>query len=259
MAGLMRKLMALNHTAHAADLDDPNTTLIHREIILKKPFLKKIYIRWYNYLLENLQDTPEGKVVEIGSGGGFLKDIYPEVITSDIMPLPTCDMTFAGENMPFEDNSLRAIVMVNVFHHIPNARAFLREAQRVLKPGGKIVMVEPYYSPWSHAIYRRFHHEPFDISAGWEFPSKGPLSDSNQGLPYIVFTRDRETFNREFPTFKITAIQPHSPLSYLLSGGVSMKSLLPGWSFGAMMALEKICSSRHFNMFATIVVQKQQL
>ncbi len=256
MISLIKKVLALNHTSDKFDLDDPNTTLVHREVILSKPFLKKIYLRWYADLMSRVKNLPINKIIEIGSGGGFIKDIYPEVITSDIMPLKVCDMTFAAENMPFEDNSIGAIVMVNVFHHIPDCKLFLNEAMRVLPGGGKIVMVEPYNCLWSRFINGNFHHEPFDVTANWEFESHGPLSSSNQALPFIVFERDYAKFHSLYPDLQITNIRYHSPLSYLLSGGVSMKSLVPNFMFGFLMYIEKQVSSRRFNMFATIEIKK---
>lgn len=44
--------------------------------------------------------------------------------------------------------------------------------------------------------------------------------------------RDRPQFELEFPVWKIRRIYPCMPFVYLLSGGVSMRSLSPGWSFG---------------------------
>jgi len=256
MITLIKKLLALNHTSEKFDLDDPNTTLVHRDIILSKPFLKKIYITWYKDLMDRTQNLPIDKIVEIGSGGGFIKDVYPEVITSDIMTLKVCDMTFAAEKMPFDDNSLGAIVMINVFHHIPDCKLFLTEALRVLPKGGKVIMVEPYNSLWSRFINGKFHHEPFDVRATWEFESQGPLSSSNQALPYIVFERDYEKYNSLYPNLKIKSVSFHSPISYILSGGVSMKSLVPSFMFELLMFFEKIVSCRKFNMFATIELEK---
>ena len=37
------------------------------------------------------------------------------------------------------------------------------------------------------------------------FPRQGPLSSANQALPWIVFERDRATFEREFPEWRILA------------------------------------------------------
>ncbi len=147
------------------DLDDPRRTMQHADIIKSKPFLKKLYVDWYSNFADAVKDLPPGKMIEIGSGGGFLKEIMPEVITSDILPLSNCDMTFSAENLPFTDNELSAIFMVNVLHHIPEPKKFFAEAQRKLKTGGMIIMVETAHSVFSKMIYRNFHHEPFEPGA----------------------------------------------------------------------------------------------
>lgn len=63
-------------------LDLPETSLKHADIIKKKKFLKKIYIDWYNSFINFVEKKFN---LEIGSGGGFLKEMYPSVITSDIL------------------------------------------------------------------------------------------------------------------------------------------------------------------------------
>ena len=128
----------------AYELDDPRASLEHRDIILSKPFLKKLYIDWYKSIMSAVPEpSPVSKVLEIGSGGGFLKDLYPSVITSDILPLEHVDLVVNAEKLPFADGELAAIVMLNVFHHIPNPSLFLNEASRCLRSRGKIVMIEP--------------------------------------------------------------------------------------------------------------------
>ena len=238
------------------DLDDPRRTLEHRDIILNKPFLKSIYKEWYAMLLKETKDCPEGILLEIGSGGGFLKEVEPSVVTSDILDLPVVDKVFNAEQMPFEDKTLSAIVMVNVFHHIPDVRKFLKESSRVLKKGGKIVMVEPANSPWSRVIYKNLHHEMFDEKRDWSFPTSGPLSGSNQALPYIVFKRDQETFNQEFPEFKVEKIQLHTGLRYLFSGGVSKMQMIPSF-LGPVVKLVENSAPNMIGMFQTISVIKE--
>src|SRR5688572_29026954 len=108
------------------DLDDPRTTLAHRDIILQKKFLKRLYEDWYKNMFAQMGEKANGKVLEIGSGGGFLKELYPNVITSDILALPNVDQVFSAEQLPFKDNELSGICMLNVFHHIPNPHNFLK-------------------------------------------------------------------------------------------------------------------------------------
>lgn len=253
------KLLSFLKESKAVDLDAPGTTLQHREIILRKKFLKNLYIDWYEMLLREVPEE-KGKIVEIGSGGGFLKNIDPCVITSDILPFPHCDLTFSGENMPFEDSELSAILMIDVLHHISESRKFFLEAQRVLKPGGKIVMIEPANTPFSRFIFQKFHHENFDPeSSTWEFPTSGPLSGANGALPWIIFNRDYAQFKEEFPELQLLSIKLHTPFAYLLSGGLTFKSLLPGWMYQPFRWFENSLSpfNKSIAMFQRIVVVKK--
>lgn len=239
-------------------LDDPQTTLLHREIILAKPFLKRVYIDWYMIFKNRLAKLPDGKLLEIGSGGGFIKEIIPAVITSDILPLDYCDMNFSAEALPFNNNELSAIFMINVFHHIPKPYLFLREAERTLKKGGEIMMIEPANSIIGRFIYKNYHHEPFDEKGEWEIQSSGPLSGSNQALPHIYFERDIEKFNLAFPKLKLKIINYHTPFRYILSGGVSRKALVPNFSYNFFKGIEWLLSSfaRQIGLFQTIVIEK---
>lgn len=239
-------------------LDDPRTTLAHRDIILAKPFLKKLYMDWYQEFIDRTSDIKSGKHLEIGSGGGFYKDVKKDAVTSDILPLPNVYMVFSAEEMPFKDNELASIVMLNVFHHIPKPWMFLKEAERTLVKGGKIVMIEPANSALGRFIYKRFHHEPFDESGGREIQAGNPLSNSNQALPYIYFERDLELFKKEFPSLKINSVNYHSPFIYVISGGVSRSAMLPYFMYPVVKAFEWLLSpfSRQVGLFCTIEVEK---
>ena len=240
------------------DLDDPNASLAHRDIILKKPFLKKLYNDWYLIFIIKSKEIKNGKYLEIGSGGGFLKDVFPEVITSDILTLPNVDLIFSAEEIPFKENELASIVMLNVFHHIPKPHLFLKEAQRTLIKGGKIIMTEPANSALARFIYKRFHHEPFDEKGQREIKAGNPLSNSNQALPYIYFERDLDLFKKDFPSLKINSINYHSPFSYIISGGVSRSAMLPFFMYNFVKGIEWLFSPfyKQIGLFCTIEIEK---
>ncbi|RLD77320.1 MAG: hypothetical protein DRJ07_14880 [Bacteroidetes bacterium] len=147
--------------------------------------------------------------------------------------------------------------MIDTFHHIPDSEKFLSEAQRVLKKSGKIIMIEPANSWWGRFIYKNFHHEPFNPEGNWIIPNIGPLSGANGALPWIVFERDQQLFNQKFPELEIELIKYHTPLRYLLSGGVSIKQLVPGFSYNAFSLIDKFLSniSRQLSMFVTITIK----
>ena len=89
-------------------------------------------------------------------------------------------------------------------------------------------MVEPWVTPWSRFVFGKLHHEPFLPAASWRFAASGPLSGANGALPWIVLCRDRERFVSLCPDWEIEPPKLMLPLRYLLSGGVSLRSLVPG-------------------------------
>jgi len=239
-------------------LDSPETTRLRRTVIATKPFLRQLYEEWYTDIARHVPKG-EGRVLELGSGAGFLRQHIPDVISSEVFHCSDVDVILDARRLPFSLGSLRAIVMTDVLHHIPDVRRFLVEAAACVRDGGAIVMVEPWVSAWSRFVYRNFHHEPFLPDASdWTFAESGPLSGANGALPWIVFERDRGTFSGEFSQWRIDSIRPTMPFRYLLSGGVSLRSLMPGWTFGAWRGIERVLDPwmGSLAMFATIVLRR---
>jgi len=255
---VLKQLLA-HPLTRGLDLDDPRTTALRRTIIRGKPFLRKLYTEWYAEIRDAI---PEGDapVLELGSGAGFLKDFLPGLITSDVFRVPGLSLVLDGTALPFRTASLRAIALTEVLHHIPDAGAFLGEAARCVRPGGVVVMIEPWVTRWSRFVWGSLHHEPFlPDTPSWTFPTSGPLSGANGALPWILFARDRETFEERFREFEIRSIRVNLPLRYLLSGGVSMRSLMPGWSFAAWRRFESWLTPwmNAVGTFATIVLVRR--
>lgn len=238
--------------------DGENAAEAHARLIQSKHFLKRVYLDFYRELARRV--GPGGPIVELGSGGGCIKEVIPAAVTSDVVAAPGVDRVFSATDTPFEDESIGAFVMLDVLHHIPQPRAFFREAVRCLRPGGKVVMIEPAHTVWSRFIYTHFHHEAFVPQAGWELDKEGPLSESNQARAWIIFHRDREIFAREFPALEVVELRLHSPLRYILSGGLSWPSLAPGWLYPAVQGLEGLLrpANRWIAMFETIELRKTQ-
>jgi SAM-dependent methyltransferase len=256
-SAFLRRLLAHPLTA-SLDLDDPATTELRRRIIASKPILKSIYDEWYTMIAKEVPPGA-GFALELGSGGGYAAEFIPGLITSEVFLSAGIQVVSNAQALPFANGSLRAIVMTNVLHHVPKVRLFFLEATRCLRPGGKILMIEPWVTPWSRLIYRKLHHEPFDTDAqDWEFAESGPLSGANGALPWILFSRDQKRFLEEFPRFQIECVRPFLPFRYLVSGGVGMRSLVPGFTYTVWTGLERLMEPQmaRLAMFAFLSVRK---
>lgn len=243
----------------SVDPDSAEYHLIRAKIIQQKPLLMRIYLQWYRILGKSIPKDMGGIVVEIGSSSAFSKQVMRGVITSDIVDTSRVDIVLDGQYLPFKNDSLRGIVMVDVFHHIPNVELFLRAAAKCVKTGGVIAMIEPWATLWSALIYKYLHHEPFNkYTPSWRIQQGRPLTFSNQALPWIVFKRDRKIFEKKFQEWKIASITLHSPLRYLLSGGVSLRSLWPDKLYSVLRFTEYLLMplNKYIAMFATIVLRK---
>lgn len=243
----------------AATLDDPVTTQERVFLVQKKRFLRRLYHEWYGLLAVCSQDTPPGPCLELGSGPGFIKDVIPSVLRSEVARMGNIDVVLRAEHMPFPSGELAAIYMTDVLHHIPDPKAFFREAARCLKPGGGVFMIEPAATPWARFVWRYLHHEPFVPQAGWELDGDGPLSTANSALPWIVFYRDRRRFEDSFPELEIRELRPFMPSAYLISGGLSFPSLLPGPCYPLLRVAEKALGplNRQLGMFILIALRRR--
>ncbi|MEL6777022.1 MAG: class I SAM-dependent methyltransferase [Cyanobacteria bacterium J06597_16] len=112
-----------------------------------------------NYRKALLQGV-SGEVLEIGFGTGLNLPHYPGSVTSlttidpnggmgaiaqkriDASPIPVTTRQLSGENLPMADASFDNVVCTWTLCSIPDANKALREAYRVLKPGGKFFFIE---------------------------------------------------------------------------------------------------------------------
>jgi SAM-dependent methyltransferase len=212
-----------------------------KRLILDRPLLKWCYDDWYRHLLEDARSVSgEGVLLELGSGGSYLKDLEPSVITSDVVA-GVAEQVVDGRSLPFPDRSIRALFLTHVLHHIPDVSAFLREADRALMPGGVISMIEVAHTPFARFFFRNFHPEPYrDDVREWAFAQQDSMMDSNQALSWILFVRDRRKFEELHPGLRIESISFLPWFSYLLAGGVTGRCLVPSCLNRLIFGLERL-------------------
>ena len=118
---------------------------------------KQLSIREFTKAVKIYETDPFDSLLDVGCGTGPVVELlakkYPEkhFIGLDITPamievaqskgLSNAEfMVGDAENLPFGDGRFDAVLCSNSFHHYPNPGAFLREAHRVLRPGGKLIL-----------------------------------------------------------------------------------------------------------------------
>jgi len=238
----------------------------HREIWNQKKILRQIYADWHRIIMENIIE--DGTTLEVGSGGGYLKEYYPELITSDYVYCEWLDVVLDAHQIPYRDNSLDNIIIIDVLHHLEYPYLFLQEIQRVLKNNGRLIMLEPYISPFSYYVYKYFHQEGIDFGFHAfnqekfiEKDRKKPF-DGNNAIPKIIFFKEIEKFNNEFPCLQIVKQKLLSFIFWPLSGGYEHKCFIPKWSIPFFLFLERSLSSFPklfaFRMFLVLKLKSKQ-
>ena len=88
------------------DPDSPEFTEMHRKILSERKYMqdvsRDIYDKAMHY--DNIFLKGEGLKVELGAGSSFFKNIYPEIISSDIKTTPYTEMVVDAQAMPFKDS-----------------------------------------------------------------------------------------------------------------------------------------------------------
>jgi SAM-dependent methyltransferase len=211
-----------------------------RKIWDSKPIIRKLYERWYRHIRQALKP---GRTLELGGGSGNLREFLPEVITSDIVFEPWLDAVMDAHAIPFKEESLDNIVLFDVLHHLMAPAVFFRDVERVLRPGGRAILMEPYVSWLSFLVYRFLHAEgmTWDTDPFLDQPleRKGPF-EGNQAIPTLIFQKKRRKFLEAFSDLKIVQEETMDVLLYPLSGGFHQRSFCPMTLWRFFEAVEEL-------------------
>jgi SAM-dependent methyltransferase len=199
----------------------------HRDIWNRKPVLREIYGDIYQRIAS---ERVTGLTIEVGGGSGWMAEFQPEALRFDVVYQPWLNFVADAQDLPIADASVSNLVMVDVLHHIDRPARFLREAARVLRPGGRLICVEPGLTPVSTLFYRFFHEERLDTTEDVLLTENSPYSkepyDGNQAIPTLLFERRQAAVAAMLPELELKRLQKFSLLAYPLSGGYKPWSLI---------------------------------
>lgn len=233
----------------------------YRSVWERKPVLRMLYDDLFARLAAY---CVPGHTLEVGGGIGNLRDKVEGLISSDIQFAPWLDLVADAQKLPFRDEAISNIVMLDVLHHIEFPVLLFREASRVLRPGGRMVMIDPGITLGSTLFFRALHHEPVRMNAdplleGSPDQNRDPY-DSNQAIPTLLATRYRDAFHAMFPDLTIRETKWFSFIAYPFSGGFKSWSLINEPIARAVLRLEKYLEcplGRLFGFRLLLVVEKK--
>ena len=242
------ELSTIKKRTVAIDTQAQEQLLRHRRVWDQKPILRRVYNEeFFTRMLASRK--PNGLSVEVGAGPGFFKQFESEIVSTDLIWCPWLDAIADAQQLPFRSHSVANVFGLDMLHHLATPMIFLGEVSRVLIPGGRLILVEPWITPFSYFIFRFLHQERCDLSeTPWIVnPSGEALEklafDGNQAIPYLLFgPKSRSTTLSSLPELKLLALEPFCLFAYLLSGGFKPMNLLPESLYPALSKCERATS-----------------
>jgi ubiquinone/menaquinone biosynthesis C-methylase UbiE len=141
--------------------------------LLDKPYDQPgsavVFECWCDRLISELEAQPYGVLIEIGCGKGHFLERVRSASAAAPRMLVGLDLSRAvhslpekglvgvqadGERLPFRDASATSVVFDGALHHCIDYAGALREAVRVLAPGGLLVLFEPVSSRFSQLMHK---------------------------------------------------------------------------------------------------------
>lgn len=207
----------------------------------EKPALRAVYADLHRRMSAA---SVTGPGLEIGGGIGNFASEHGNLVRMDIQRSPGVQLAADAHRLPFAAASFDNVYLFDVLHHLQCPLLFFAEAERVLRPGGRLIMVEPGITPLSGLLYGMGHEEPVDFS--WSpnsdcvlDPAKDPYA-SNQAIPTILFKRSPDWLAASRSSLRVVDACWLSLFVYPLTGGFKAWSLMPASWVKPLLRVEEL-------------------
>jgi SAM-dependent methyltransferase len=161
-----------------------NPSLTHPYYFIRKNLYRKI---------GEYADQLRGDLLDFGCGSKPYKSLFVDAKTYTGVDFENpghnhineqIDYFYNGQSLPFEDNKFDCIFCSEVFEHLFNLDQILPELNRVLKPGGKMLITCPFVWPE--------HEKPYDFARYTVYALKSKLE--NNGFETLVIDKSGDFF-----------------------------------------------------------------
>ena len=154
--------------------------------------------------------SPGSSVADLGAGPGFFTlplarrvgssgrvyalDVAPEMVARlEALALPAhVEVLLSGEShIPLPDGSVDAALLAFVLHELESPQAFLSDVRRIMRPGGRLIVIEwvPQVEELGPPLGERIAPETGKAilaEAGWELRETGVANASNYYQVYAA-------------------------------------------------------------------------
>jgi SAM-dependent methyltransferase len=223
---LPRKVINLHHENR---LKNEGNILNALKKIDKNKNLNFLLKRRYSYIEKNIKGCDI--VLELGCGAGHSKKyIKQNIKISDLTNYEFIDYKNVDcLNTPFEDGSYDAVFSLNLIHHIPNPIKLFNEVGRILKKGGKYVIIDTNLSYFFKLITILTKSEKYDLNVNIydekiNLTNPNDTFDSNNAVPKLIFDNFQKFNNKLKYNFEIDDFKNQEFFNFINSGGVIIDS-----------------------------------
>jgi SAM-dependent methyltransferase len=126
-----------------------------------------------DYLCQRFNIKDDYYILDNGCGTGDFLNAFKEkglkVFGTDLINYDNINIfkvDFEKDRLPFEDNTFNFIITKSVIEHIFNVDGYLKEMYRVLKSGGRILILTPDYDTCQYLFWDDHDHKhPYRVEA----------------------------------------------------------------------------------------------
>jgi SAM-dependent methyltransferase len=114
-----------------------------------------------------------GNVLDVGCGAQPYREFFPpqaqlrgidHAAVGDTFGYREDGVTYyTGETWPIDSASMDVILSTETLEHVPRPAAFLAEAARCLKPGGRLILTVPFAARWHYIPYDYYRFTPSSL------------------------------------------------------------------------------------------------